>query len=113
VLTASAKHLGPEYLAAAGVPRARWDDVLIEGMPPDGEFARAVFGDRPQMDLDKVAAEAVAAARKLQVRAPALRTLVLECTNLPPYAAQITQATGMQTFSLLQCKTLLRPFVVG
>lgn len=110
VLTASAQHLGPEYLDAAGVPPGRSADILIEGMPADGEFARAILGDAPEMDAALVAAEAVAAARKLQDRAPALRTLVLECTNLPPYAAQITQATGLQTLSLLQCETLLRPF---
>ena len=52
----------------------------------------------------------VAAALSLKRRAPQLRTLVLECTNLPPYAAQIEQATGLRTLSLLQCETLLRPF---
>ena len=110
VLTASALHLGAQYLAAAGVPTGRLDDVLVEGMPADGEFGRAILGDAPEMDMTRVAGEAVAAARKLQDRAPALRMLVLECTNLPPYAAQITQATGLQVVSLLQCERLLMPF---
>jgi hypothetical protein len=52
----------------------------------------------------------VAAARALKQRAPAVDSVVLECTNLPPYATQIEQATGLRTFSLLQCETLLRPF---
>jgi hypothetical protein len=110
LLTISAENLGPDHLLAAGVPRDKFGDVIIEGMPPAGEFAAAILGDRPQMDAGKAAAEVVAAALRLQRRAPQLRTLVLECTNLPPYAAAIEQATGLRTVSLLQCETLMRPF---
>jgi hypothetical protein len=110
VLTISAARLGPEHLAAAGVARERMADVIIEGMDAGGEFVSAILGDRPQMDAARAEAEAVAAARSLKRRAPQLRTLVLECTNLPPFAAQIEQATGLRTLSLLQCETLLRPF---
>ncbi len=110
LLTISAASLGPEHLAAAGVPGDRASDVIIEGMVPDGEFVSAILGDRPQMDATTAASEAVAAALSLKRRAPQLRTLVLECTNLPPFAAQIEQATGLRTLSLLQCEALLRPF---
>lgn len=110
LLTISASNLGPAHLDAAGVPKERMADVIIEGMDPDGEFASAILGDRPQMDATTAASEVVAAALSLKRRAPQLRTLVLECTNLPPFAAQIEQATGLRTLSLLQCETLLRPF---
>ncbi|HMA08107.1 MAG TPA: aspartate/glutamate racemase family protein [Ramlibacter sp.] len=110
VLTISAASLGPQHLAAAGVPGDRAGDVIIEGMDPDGEFVGAILGDRPHMDAERAASEAVAAALSLKRRAPQLRTLVLECTNLPPFAAQIELATGLRTLSLLQCETLLRPF---
>jgi hypothetical protein len=46
----------------------------------------------------------------LKRRAPGVSTVVLECTNLPPYAPAIEQATGWRTVSLLQCEALLRPF---
>lgn len=42
----------------------------------------------------------VAAARELQRRAPGLRTVVLECTNLPPYAGAVQAATGWSVLSL-------------
>ena len=113
VLTISAERLGPEYLDAAGVPAARAADVIVEGLPAGGEFAGAILGDRPQMDLTAVQAEIVAAARALQRRAPAVRTLVLECTNLPPHARAIEEATGLHTLSLLQCETLRRPFALA
>jgi hypothetical protein len=113
VLTISGQRLGPEYFAAAGVPPERMRDVIVEGMPADGEFASAILGDRAEMDADRAREEAVAAALRLRLRAPGLRTLVLECTNLPPHAQSIEQATGLRTLSLLQCAALRRPFGTG
>lgn len=111
VLTVSARHLGPAYLEAAGVPADRVAAIPVEGIAADSVFATTVLGDLPQWDAAQATADVVDAALRLRRRAPPeLDTLVLECTNLPPYAAQIEQATGLQTVSLLQCETLLAPF---
>lgn len=100
VLTADARHLGTEHLAAAGVPAARLRDVQVEGMPPGGEFERAVLGNAATLDPGRVRDEAVAAALALRRRCAAARDLVLECTNLPPYAGAIAAATGWRVHSL-------------
>lgn len=113
VLTVSAQRLGPAYLEAAGVPADRVATIPVEGIAPDSVFASTVLGDRPHWDAGQAAADVVDAAVRLHRRAPALDTLVLECTNLPPYAALIEQATGLPTVSLLQCETLLAPFRVA
>jgi aspartate/glutamate racemase len=113
LLTISSQRLGPEYLLAAGVAPARIADVIVQGMEPGGEFAGAILGDLPGLDMAQAVREAVQAARELKARAPALDTVVLECTNLPPYAEAIEQATGLRTLSLLQCDALLRPFGAG
>lgn len=110
VLTVSAQRLGPAYLEAAGVPAERVAAIPVEGIAPDSVFATTILRDRPHWDAVQAAADVVDAAVRLRRRAPALDTLVLECTNLPPYAAQIERATGLQTVSLLQCETLLAPF---
>jgi hypothetical protein len=113
VLTISAERLEAGHLLAAGVPGERVTDVVIEGMPPDGEFATCILGDRLRMDAERARAEVVAAARRLHQRAPGIDTLVLECTNLPPHAAAIEQATGLRTRSLLDCEDLRRPFAAA
>ncbi len=100
VLTISASSLGAEHLRAAGVPKERLKDVIIQGMPPAGEFATKIIGNQPTLDLVQASAEAVAAALALQARAPQLRSLVLECTNLPPYQAVIEAATAWKIYSL-------------
>lgn len=110
VLTLSAARLGHEHLRAAGVPRERLADVLVQGLPADGAFVRAILGNQPQLDADAARAEAVAAARSLQQRAPDLTTLVLECTNLPPHAEAIAAATGWRVLSLRDSTALRAPW---
>lgn len=106
VLTISAKHLGAEHLRAAGVRREQLPRVIVQGVAPDGEFARAILGNEPAMDLDKAQADVVAAALALKARAPGLRAVVLECTNMPPYAPAVREATGLQLYSLLDDRRL-------
>lgn len=110
VLTISAQRLGAEHLRCAGVAADRLADVVVQGMPADGVFAGAILGNQPAMDLAQAGAEVVAAALALQARAPDVRTLVLECTNMPPYLRAIEQATGLQVLWLRDCPALFEPF---
>jgi hypothetical protein len=107
VLTISSEHLSAEHLLAAGVPQDRLQDVVVQGVDPAGEFCRAILGNEPRMNLARAEADVVAAAAALKHRVPHLRTVVLECTNMPPYARAITEATGLRTRSLLDDALLL------
>ncbi|MBX3606690.1 MAG: aspartate/glutamate racemase family protein [Piscinibacter sp.] len=100
VLTIDAGALGPAHLLAAGVPPARLGDVLVEGPQRDGEFAATILANRPQWDAARAAADVLGAARALRQRAPDLSSVVLECTNMPPYAAAIEASTGWRVLSL-------------
>ena len=110
VLTISSSKLGAEHLRAAGVPRERLADVVIQGLDAKGEFASSILGNRPTMDLEKAGAEVVAAAVALKHRAPAVTDVVLECTNMPPYRAAIEAATGMKTWALVDDERLTKPW---
>lgn len=106
VLTISARYLQDEFLEAAGVPESRMGDVIVEGVDADGAFARAILGNQPAMDFPAARRDVVEAAQRLHARVPQLTDLVLECTNMPPYAREIERATGMRTWSLLQSDRL-------
>lgn len=106
VLTISAERLGTQHLLAAGVSRERLADVVLGGVSPGSEFARAILGNRDSMDLDAAQREVVAAAVELARRAPQAATMVLECTNLPPYAQAIREATGLKVLSLADVPAL-------
>ena len=110
VLTISARHLGPEHLRAAGVKPDQLGRVLVQGVDPAGPFATAILGNLEAMDLDQARDDVLKAALALRARAPGLRSVVLECTNMPPYAQAIADATGWQVRSLLDSQRLLAPF---
>jgi hypothetical protein len=110
VLTINAHDLGADYLRAAGVPRERLHDVLVQGVEPQSEFVTRILGNQTQMDLAQAQRDVVAAALALKDRAPDIGIVVLECTNMPPYRTAIEQATGWKTLCLLDDKRLLQPF---
>jgi hypothetical protein len=110
VITVSAEHLGWDFLHVAGVPIERKDDVVIEAVDADGEFARVFLGDSRAMDVDRARRDVVDAALRLRARAHDITDVVLECTNMPPHARAIEAATGLRTWSLLQSQRLLAPW---
>ena len=91
VLTVDAHALSAEHLLAVGA-RA---DVPIEGLATGCSLQRTLLEDRPELDREQANADVVAAALRLQRRHPEINALVLECTNLPPYADAVRQATGL------------------
>ena len=113
VLTISSSKLGIEHLRAAGVPRTRMVDVVVQGMDATSEFATAILENRAVMNLEQAAADVLAAAVNLKLREPELNCVVLECTNMPPYRAAIEATTGMKTWALVDDERLTRPWRVS
>lgn len=97
VLTADASALSADHLRAVGVAV----DTPIEGIDPDGAFARTLFDDREALDQADAERAVVDAARRLLRRRPDVGALVLECTNMPPYAAAVTRATARPVYDVL------------
>jgi len=110
VLTISSSKLGVEHLRAAGVPRERMADVVVQGVDAKSEFATAILGNRAELDFEKAGANVLTAAVALKQREPMLTCVVLECTNMPPYRAAIEAATGMKTWALVDDERLTRPW---
>ncbi|URI09024.1 aspartate/glutamate racemase family protein [Aquincola tertiaricarbonis] len=90
VVTVDPLALTPAHLHAVGAPA----DVPVAGLLPGSRLQRCLIGDEPELDAANAEAEVVAAAlRLLQLQGP-LQHIVLECTNMPPYAAAVHAATG-------------------
>jgi hypothetical protein len=85
-------------------------DVMVQGVDPQGELATAILGNRDTMDLASAQQDVVDAALALRASAPDLRSVVFECTNLPPYAKAVREATGWQLFALPQSLALWQAF---
>ena len=96
VLTISGSTLTAEHLAKAGVPEGTPVGTTEGGR----EFTRVILENEPEMDVAAAEADNVEAALALKADHPELGALVLECTNMTPYAAAIRSATGLPTFSM-------------
>ena len=113
VLTASAPSLDGA-LAAAGLPAQA---VRVAGLDDVPAFADVfpVPKARQSDRLDRAALEAAAVAKAcaLMDGEPDLGAILLECGNLPPYAAAIRAATGLPVVSILDAADLLWSAVGG
>jgi Asp/Glu/hydantoin racemase len=97
ILTISATSLTERHLEKAGVRL----DTPIGSTEGGREFTRAVLNNETSLHVDLARQDNVDAARQLVARHPEVGAIILECTNMSPYAADIHQATGLPVFSVL------------
>jgi hypothetical protein len=97
VVTIDARGLDEAHLRGVGAPL----DVPIEGVDPTGEFATRILGNQPTLDMAAAEREVVAAAMRLSDRRPDVAAIVLECTNMPPYATAVQRATRRPVYDVL------------
>lgn len=90
VVTVDAASLRAEHLAGVGAPA----DTPIEGLALESLFRRALLENLPRFDAEEARRSTVAAAERLVAGHPEVAAIVLECTNMPPYADAIRAATG-------------------
>ncbi|MBI4270970.1 MAG: aspartate/glutamate racemase family protein, partial [Candidatus Rokubacteria bacterium] len=66
-----------------------------------------LLGDELELDVDLAREEHVRVAQRLCAVHPDLGAIVLECTNMPPYAADVQRATGLPVFDIVSLVTLV------
>jgi Asp/Glu/Hydantoin racemase len=114
VLTANKTSLTPRYLAAVGgesVP------VCIAGMEDQPEFREVILqGQRDSLNPARMCAEVVGLAAALARDNPDVGALVLECTDLVPFAHAIQARVGLPVYDIVTLTGLVhaglrrRPF---
>lgn len=97
VLTISASTLTAAHLEKARVPEGTPIGSTEDGL----EFTRAILNNELELDVEAARQDNVEAALKMQRDHPEVGALVLECTNMLPYAADIRDATGLPVYSML------------
>jgi len=104
IITVSAKSLTPAHLAAAGVP----EDTPVVGTEDGTEFFRVlILGEKQDMDVGLAARDILNAGRRLVSRHPDVRAIVLECTNMPPYAHALREALQLPVYDIYALITWL------
>jgi len=104
IITVSAQSLTQRHLSAAGVP----SDAPVVGTEHGREVFRVlVLGEKPDMDVALAAADILDAGRTLVSRHPDIGAIVLECTNMPPYAFALRQRLELPVFDIYSLITWL------
>jgi len=97
IVTVSKATLTPRHLEAANVPL----NTPIAGTENGKEFFRVLIkAEKFDMDIDLAERDVVEAGVSLAKAHPEIGALVLECTNMPPYAAALQAATGLPVYDI-------------
>ena len=90
VLTIDAEAFDISQLIGVGAD----PNTPVHGVAAGCEFQRSILGNDTGMDLAQARCDVVSAGLQLSTRHPEIDAMVLECTNMAPYAAAVSRATG-------------------
>ena len=109
VLTVDASSLRPAHYTGAGITEDM--RVVVAGLETEKEFTRVMLGDELELDVEACRAEHMAVVSRLMAAHPEIGAIVLECTNMPPYRAEIQAATGLPVFDITSLVRLVHDAV--
>ena len=97
MITVSGSTLTPRHLEAAGVPA----DTPFVGTEGGREFFRTlILGEKTDMDVVLAQQDILDAGRALMKSHPDIGAIVLECTNMPPYAHALREALEVPIYDI-------------
>jgi aspartate/glutamate racemase len=97
IITANAARLTTRHYEAIGV--ASTIPIVIGDMYAKREFREAILEEKGTLDSDQIEQEAVEVAMDLKCRN--VGAILLECSDLPPYAHAIQAATNLPVFDFI------------
>ncbi len=114
ILTASKSTLTESHLSAVGAGAV---PVCLAGMDEQPEFCEVVIeARRSDLDLDRLGEEVLAVVDRMAEIHPEMGALVIECTDLPPFAHLIQQKIDIPVFDIVTLTNMVyeslirRPF---
>jgi Asp/Glu/hydantoin racemase len=101
VLTVNAAALTPGHLTAIGV------DPTLPVVGTDGgrEFTRVLIGNEPTLDVARAELDILDAGRQLVERHAGIGAILLECTNMVPYARALRDELQVPVYDIYSFMT--------
>ena len=96
VLTVSAANLTGEHLRAAGAD----PETPVVGTDGGSEFTRVMINDEERLDVAAAERDILAAGDRLVASYDGIGAVLLECTNMVPYARALSQRLRLPVFSI-------------
>lgn len=101
ILTVNSKVLTQAHLEAVGVD----PETPIQGTEGGRELSRVLIGDEPTLDVDKARQDMLDAGDSLLAAHENIGAIVLECTNMGPYARVLAEHTDLPVFDVVSFLT--------
>jgi aspartate/glutamate racemase len=96
VLTISAASLTEEHLRAAGADPA----TPVVGTDDGSEFTRVIINDEQRLDVAAAERDILTAGDTLVASHQGIGAVLLECTNMVPYARALSERLRLPVFSI-------------
>jgi hypothetical protein len=96
VLTVSAANLTGEHLRAAGAD----PETPVVGTDGGSEFSRVMINDEERLDVAAAERDILAAGDTLVASHDGIGAVLLECTNMVPYARSLSHRLRLPVFSI-------------
>jgi Asp/Glu/hydantoin racemase len=101
ILTISARSLTSAHLEAAGVAAG----TPVVGTDGGREFSRALLGNELELDVAAAERDILDAGDQLVAAHPDIGAVLLECTNMCPYAHALRDRLGLPVFDMVSLVT--------
>ena len=99
ILAAKKNKLTKEHLRAVGVESI---PVCVAGMDDQKEFCDVIIdGKRKELNMDRLEKEVLSVVDNFVKENPEIGALVIECTDLPPFARLIQQKISVPVFDII------------
>ncbi len=96
IITANASCLQSKHFISTGIDKDI--PLVVAGMENQPEFRDAILHEKGSLDSRKIENEVVEVAKNLFDENPDIGSIILECSDLPPYAHAVQSAVGLPIF---------------
>ena len=96
ILTADSRNLDHRHFRGVGIEEV---PKVVYGM--EGTHFHQVFvGNSSTLDKELASQAIIQVARRMKAEHPEVGAIVMECTNMPPYARAVARATGLPVYDI-------------
>ena len=99
ILTADKEHLTTKHFESIGVTNE--NIICVAGIEKTNEFLKIRHDIKAELNVEKFRSEVMDIVNQLIKKNSEIGAIVLECTDLPPFAAAIRQLTKLPVFDIV------------
>jgi len=111
IITAAEEHLTTVHLTSVGITDEM--PICFAGLENSREFARILVDPKAEPMVDKLESEVIDLARRLVAENRNTGAIVLECTDLPPFAAALRRVLRMPVFDIVSLANCVYESICG